>query len=123
MIWKLAFAARYDREERDVNNQVPNVMLRLRMNAALPSINPALAAILMVFLIEVQPLASFQPKVTWSWNAAEDINLYASWGVGFRSGGFNSIGSEALMDSGTIPDQCASGTNPGVRLMRSCRER
>ena len=56
--------------------------------------------------------SQFQPKVTWSWNAADDINVYASWGVGFRSGGFNSIGSEALID--LWYNDNGDGTNPGA---------
>jgi len=41
------------------------------------------------------------------------INVYASWGVGFRSGGFNSIGSEALIDL-WYNDTWRLFTNPGV---------
>ena len=34
-----------------------------------------------------------QPKVTLSWAASDNINAYASYGIGFRSGGFNSVGT------------------------------
>jgi iron complex outermembrane receptor protein len=109
---EVAFAARYDREERDVNNQVPNEAgSGLNVNST-GSINPAFAANPGGIPNRSATFSHFQPKVTWSWNAAEDMNLYASWGVGFRSGGFNSIGSEALIyfwynDNG-------DGTNPGA---------
>jgi iron complex outermembrane receptor protein len=42
--------------------------------------------------------SEWQPKITWRWEVADNANIYASWGRGFRSGGFNSIGSEALID-------------------------
>jgi len=109
---ELAFAARYDREERDVNNQVPNVAgSGMNVNST-GSINPAFAANPNGIPNRNATFSQFQPKVTWSWNAAEDFNLYASWGVGFRSGGFNSIGSEALIDFWY--NNNGDGTNPGA---------
>jgi len=39
-----------------------------------------------------------QPKVSWRWSASDAVNVYASWGVGFRSGGFNSLGSSDLLE-------------------------
>ena len=110
---ELAFAARYDREERDVHNQVPNVNASgLSVNAGTSPINPALGANPNGVPDRSASFSQFQPKVTWSWNAAEDVNVYASWGVGFRSGGFNSIGSEALIDFWYNND--GDGTNPGA---------
>ena len=110
---ELAFAARYDREERDVHNQVPNVNASgLSVNAGTFPINPALGANPNGVPDRSASFSQFQPKVTWSWNAAEDVNVYASWGVGFRSGGFNSIGSEALIDFWYNND--GDGTNPGA---------
>jgi iron complex outermembrane receptor protein len=41
----------------------------------------------------------FQPKVSAKWDAFEETTLYASWGVGFRSGGFNNQGSQATVDT------------------------
>jgi iron complex outermembrane receptor protein len=38
--------------------------------------------------------SEWQPKITWTWEVNEYVTPYASWGRGFRSGGFNSIGSE-----------------------------
>ncbi|MDA7852722.1 TonB-dependent receptor [Porticoccaceae bacterium] len=109
---EVAFAARFDREERDVNNQVPNAAgSGLNVNST-GSINPAFAANPNGIPNRSATFSQFQPKVTWSWNAAEDLNLYASWGVGFRSGGFNSIGSEALIDFWYNDN--GDGTNPGA---------
>jgi iron complex outermembrane receptor protein len=36
--------------------------------------------------------------VSWRWSATDAVNVYASWGIGFRSGGFNSLGSSDLID-------------------------
>lgn len=120
---ELALAARYDREERDVNNRVPNVTSSgLNVNAAGLPINPAFNLNPGGIPNRSKTFNQFQPKVTWSWAATDDINIYASWGVGFRSGGFNSIGSEALLDlwygdtcPGFVPT-CAENGGPGVAV-------
>ncbi len=39
-----------------------------------------------------------QPKISLSWQPNDTTNIYATYGVGFRSGGFNSLGSEALLN-------------------------
>ena len=39
-----------------------------------------------------------QPKISVRWNANDAWTFFASWGVGFRSGGFNNLGSEATVD-------------------------
>ena len=39
-----------------------------------------------------------QPKISVRWNATDTWTFFASWGVGFRSGGFNNLGSEATVD-------------------------
>lgn len=101
---ELAFALRYDYESRDVNNKVPNVLnsglnerlldsndMRLPINAALVS-NPN------GIPNRSESFSQLQPKVTWSWQASDEINVYASYGVGFRSGGFNSVGTEDTLN-------------------------
>ena len=117
---ELAFAARYDREERDVTNRVPNVGASgLSVNAGTAPINPALTANPNGIPSRSATYSHFQPKVTWSWNAADDINVYASWGVGFRSGGFNSVGSAALLDlwyGDACPSFLPSCGAPGVAV-------
>ena len=116
---EIAVAGRYDREARDVRNQVPNEAgSGLNINSS-GSINPAFAANPNGIPKRSATFSQFQPKVTWSWNAAEDLNLYASWGVGFRSGGFNSIGSEALLDlwyGDTCPSFVPTCGDPGVAV-------
>jgi iron complex outermembrane recepter protein len=39
-----------------------------------------------------------QPKISVRWNANENWTFFGSWGVGFKSGGFNNQGSEATVN-------------------------
>ncbi|MCH7629687.1 TonB-dependent receptor [Novosphingobium sp.] len=39
----------------------------------------------------------FEPKVTLSYKPTGDLNLYANWGIGFKSGGFNNQGSAQII--------------------------
>ena len=102
---ELAFAARFDREEREVSSKVPNVNNSgLNVNLLAPGtfnpgpINPALGANPGGIPDRDNDFEQFQPKVTWRWDAAEGLNIYASYGVGFRSGGFNSLGTADLLN-------------------------
>ncbi|MCY4357066.1 MAG: TonB-dependent receptor [Gammaproteobacteria bacterium] len=97
------FALRYDREEREVSNRVPNVsssgqnvnLLDSVTFAPMP-INPAFASNPAGIPDRDRNFHQFQPKLTWSWLPTDDMTVYASFGVGFRSGGFNAIGTEDL---------------------------
>jgi len=102
---ELSLAARYDREEREVNNQVPNVLNSgLNINLLDPvtfqplPINPAFQSNPNGIPSRDKDFDQFQPKITLNWAASEDLNIYASYGVGFRSGGFNSIGTEDILN-------------------------
>jgi len=96
---ELAFALRYDKEDRKVSNKVPNVASSgLNGNLAGQPINPAYMQYPGGIPDRKADFSEWQPKITWRWSATDNINVYASWGRGFRSGGFNSIGSEALID-------------------------
>jgi len=96
---ELALALRYDKENRDVSNQVPNVMSSgLNINLIGQPINPAYSLYPDGIPDRHAKFSEWQPKITWRWSATDNANIYASWGRGFRSGGFNSIGSEALID-------------------------
>jgi iron complex outermembrane receptor protein len=96
---ELAFALRYDKEERKVSNNVPNVMSSgLNINLAGQPINPAYSQFPGGIPDRSANFSEWQPKLTWRWSATDSMNVYASWGRGFRSGGFNSIGSEDLIN-------------------------
>jgi len=106
---ELAIALRYDTEEREVDNNVPtgaNALAQTPLFAGIygptPFINPAYT-VNPAFATTGIPSRSktysqFQPKVSINWQASEQVNFYASYGLGFRSGGFNSSGSAATVD-------------------------
>lgn len=101
---ELALAARWDREEREVDNQVPNVsnsglnVNLLDANFQPRPINPAFESNPNGIPTREATFTQFQPKVTLSWAAADNINVYASYGVGFRSGGFNNLGTADILN-------------------------
>ena len=96
---ELAFALRYDSEERQVSNQVPNVAASgLNVNNATGPINPALTNNPGGIPSRSKSFDQLQPKLTVSYQPQENLNIYGSWGVGFRSGGFNSLGSQDLLN-------------------------
>lgn len=94
---EIALAARYDNEKREVDNQVPNVN-GSGLNINLPGkINPALESNPDGIPNRERSFSQWQPKLTWSWRPQEDMTVYASYGIGFRSGGFNSVGTDDLL--------------------------
>ncbi|MDJ0709261.1 MAG: TonB-dependent receptor [Woeseiaceae bacterium] len=96
---ELSLALRWDREDRDVQNLVPNVAASgLNINNATGPINPAFIANPGGIPDRTEEFDKLQPKLTGRWAAADNINLYASYGIGFRSGGFNSLGSADLLN-------------------------
>jgi iron complex outermembrane receptor protein len=97
---ELAFALRYDKEERKVSNAVPNVMTSgLNIWLAGQPINPAYNQFPDGIPDRSADFSEWQPKLTWRWSATDNMNVYASWGRGFRSGGFNSVGSENVINT------------------------
>lgn len=96
---EVSLALRYDREERVVNNQVPNVSSSgLNSNLAGQPINPAFNQFPDGVPNRKATFSEWQPKLSWRWDVIDNANVYASWGRGFRSGGFNSIGTQATID-------------------------
>lgn len=86
-------ALRYDIEARETNSLVPTATDPFTGGP----INPGQA-----FGALTPKEATFkqlQPKVSLSWQPTDDFNLYANWGIGFKSGGFNNQGSAALIDA------------------------
>ncbi|QFT78729.1 TonB-dependent receptor [Erythrobacter sp. THAF29] len=90
-------ALRYDVEDRASESRVP-------ANALDPftggPINPGLA---FGPLTPVEKtFRQLQPKVSLSWQPNPDLNFYANWGIGFKSGGFNNQGSSAIIDANFV---------------------
>ena len=94
----IALSGRYDVEDREVSNNVPNVPTATAFGGGLGPINPAYQ-FNDVIADRDDEFKQFQPKLSWRWAFRDDASLYASYGVGFRSGGFNNIGSAALVES------------------------
>ncbi len=102
---ELSLALRWDQEDRKVRNQVPNVAASglnvntLDLNTFQPGpINPGFVANPTGIPDRSRTFDQLQPKVSWRWAASEEVNVYASWGIGFRSGGFNNQGSADLLE-------------------------
>ncbi|MEM1089936.1 MAG: TonB-dependent receptor [Pseudomonadota bacterium] len=104
---ELSFAARYDREDRDVTNLVP-VDARSQfidcdgppfeggdpINTGLcPGVNPN-----GVIAPQNETFSEFQPKVSVSWDVSDSTTIFSSLGRGFKSGGFNNLGAAATTD-------------------------
>ncbi len=103
--FELALAVRYDEEDRDVSNNVPLVSASgLNLNTLDPNtgepgpINPGLVANPAGIPDRSRTFDQFQPKLTARWSATDSVTAYASYGIGFRSGGFNSLGSSDLLN-------------------------
>ena len=103
-----AAALRYDNEKRKVRSLVPTAARTTYidfvndgvfrggapLNPALnPAINPA-----GVIAPQKETFDELEPKISLTYAASEDVKLYANWGIGFKSGGFNSQGSAATVN-------------------------
>lgn len=102
-----SLALRYDREERDVTNLVPTDAVTQFVDFDGPPfdggapLNPGLSPIINPsgqIPDRSETFEQVQPKISLSWDATEEITLFASWGIGFKSGGFNNQGSAATID-------------------------
>ncbi|MCP3980844.1 MAG: TonB-dependent receptor, partial [bacterium] len=105
---ELSLALRYDREERDVTNLVPtdartqfiDFTLDGQFTGGAP-LNPGLDPIINPSGRIPPKSATFdelQPKLSATWDVGERTTLFGSWGVGFKTGGFNNQGSNATVD-------------------------
>lgn len=108
--FKAGLALRYDIEDRSSNSLVPTATDPFTGGP----INPGQA-----FGPLLPKSASFkqlQPKVTLSWTPTNQFNLYANWGIGFKSGGFNNQGSSALIDANFNNGVTPGTINANVRI-------
>ncbi len=114
---ELALALRYDREKRDVSNNVPRAVAPFLQTCSLApncfinpyyNVNPTATSI----PDRSKTYSQFQPKLTVNWKPSDTFSAYASYGYGFRSGGFNSLGSAATIQSFYI----GSGINSALNV-------
>ncbi len=99
---EIALAARYDREERKVDNHVPRVAPQTPgFFGTNTFVNPAYVVDPMLTEIPSRSrnFDKFQPKLSVNWQVNDEWSLYTSYGYGFRSGGFNSQGSSATVEA------------------------
>ena len=102
---EIAFEGRYDREERSVSNRVPKAGKSYMDTDAdgvadtNSPINPGRTAITDEIADRSNRYDQLQPKFTLGHDLNDDTRVYASYGYGFRSGGFNSQGSKGLIDA------------------------
>ncbi|WP_309662417.1 TonB-dependent receptor domain-containing protein [Sphingomonas sp.] len=90
---KASLALRYDIEDRAVSNRVPVATDPITGGP----INPGQA-----FGPIQDGSKSFkmlEPKLALSYKPQPNMNIYADWGVGFKSGGFNNQGSAAIVNA------------------------
>ena len=103
---ELSFALRYDHEKRKVHSLVDvnarQSYIDLNFDGVFDDpLNPALSSLINptgIIPDKQDTYSEFQPKVAIRWDASDSTNLYGSWGVGFKAGGFNNSGSAATVD-------------------------
>jgi len=112
---ELSAALRYDREEREVTNLVPTDQTSLFIdfdpvdgdgdgnpfNDGGSPLNPGLNPLINptgVIPDASETFDQIQPKISATWDVTPEVTLFANWGIGFKSGGFNNQGSAATID-------------------------
>jgi iron complex outermembrane receptor protein len=133
---EVALALRYDQEKRSVDNNVPTCTTATATTGPCraqtagfafgtnPYINPSYTAN-PAFAASGIPSRSktysqLQPKLSVNWKLSEDFSTYASYGYGFRSGGFNSTGSRATIESNYGQLCLGTGTGFGNLFPPAC---
>jgi len=118
-----SFALRYDYEDRHDHNLVPPNARTLYIDYDGPPytggapLNPGLVPALNPAGIhdEDKVFDQLEPKASLRWVALPDLTLYADWGVGFKSGGFNNEGSAATINTFINPVVTGAGY-PAVEI-------
>ena len=88
----VSLALRYDIEQREVSSRVPLVTEPITGGP----INPGQT--FGAIPDQKQTFKELQPKLSLRYGLTDDLNFYANWGIGFKSGGFNNQGSAAIVD-------------------------
>ena len=104
-------ALRYDVEDRAVSSRVPNVNDPITGG----KINPGLP-ITGNIADKSKSFKQIEPKVTLSWRPTPSTNVYANWGIGFKSGGFNNSGSSSVVNAAFNNGVTPGTINAGVTI-------
>ncbi len=121
--WKLQLAARYDIEQRNVGDITPDIS------------NPFAGGVSYNDCTRYtgetaaqcqsgnnKTFDQIQPKVTLSYRIEDMGSLYASWGIGFKSGGFNLIGTHAASLGAHVAENEGLGQSPTLALANATAE-
>lgn len=73
-----SIALRYDKENRETTNLTPAAY------SPIPNVQG---------LVRKESFSDLQPRFSLRWNVSDEVSMYATYGEGFRSGGFNPLGS------------------------------
>jgi len=133
---EVALALRYDSEDREVRNRVDRLPAQTPEFCDVPgALGPVSAVCPDTRTIYINPAYNIdpsltdipnrsetfdqlQPKLTANWGVAEGWTLFASYGYGFRSGGFNSSGSAATVEAYLGGLTTADGSEPAISNVR-----
>jgi iron complex outermembrane receptor protein len=95
--FNISVAGRYDIEDRSVSSLVPAVFDPITGGPINPG-QQVVNGVVQPIADQSQTFKQFQPKISLRYELADNANLYANWGIGFKSGGFNNQGSAAIVD-------------------------
>ncbi|WP_252259020.1 TonB-dependent receptor [Erythrobacter aurantius] len=95
--FEIGVAGRYDVEERSARNLVPTVFDPFTGGPINPG-QQVVGGVVQPIADQSETFKQFQPKISLRYELADDVNFYANWGIGFKSGGFNNQGSAAIVD-------------------------
>lgn len=92
-----AFALRYDLEDRNVENRVPADATTRYVGGGGISLNPGITTLGVAIPERKDSWDQLQPKLSLTWDATDNVTLFSSYGIGFKSGGFNNSGAAATV--------------------------
>lgn len=110
----LEVSLRYDEETKSNKNLIPAALSPI---TGLPLTDPVLAP---SGLLRKATYTKLQPKYTIRYLPTDDVTLFASYGIGFRSGGFNGAGTGKAVQlqapNTNFPDAFPSETSDAYEL-------
>ncbi len=98
----LGLALRYDVEDREVTNLVPLVADPITGGALNPGQDVDGDGVLTAIAPNSNEYKEFQPKLSMNYALSDATNIYANWGVGFKSGGFNNSGAAQIITDNLV---------------------